>query len=96
MATLASLPVLVLAVAGDTDGVMVSPSTPVPNQYVPQLIPVPLIMATVGLRTWRLRAGGNVTYAAVDLPNLGDRILTNHLAPSSPTRQRRSPGSPTA
>ncbi|MFF6913744.1 lipase family protein [Streptomyces sp. NPDC012466] len=27
------------------------------------------------------RKGGNVTYAAVDLPNLGDRILTNHLAP---------------
>ncbi|MFJ7341173.1 lipase family protein [Streptomyces sp. NPDC101110] len=27
------------------------------------------------------RKGGNVTYAAVDLPDLGDRILTNHLAP---------------
>ncbi|GAA2318437.1 alpha/beta fold hydrolase [Streptomyces hawaiiensis] len=27
------------------------------------------------------RKGGNVTYAAVNLPNLGDRILTNHLAP---------------
>ncbi|MGA5139983.1 lipase family protein [Streptomyces azureus] len=27
------------------------------------------------------RKGGNVTYEAVDLPNLGDRILTNHLAP---------------
>ncbi|MFD9431911.1 lipase family protein [Streptomyces sp. NPDC060002] len=27
------------------------------------------------------RKGGNVTYAAVDLPNLGDKILTNHLAP---------------
>ncbi|MBB5812578.1 hypothetical protein HNR72_003606 [Streptomyces collinus] len=27
------------------------------------------------------RKGGNVTYAAVDLPNLGDRILTNHLTP---------------
>ncbi|MCX4763843.1 histidine kinase [Streptomyces sp. NBC_01275] len=56
VATLASLPVLVLTVAGDTDGVMVSPSTPVPNQYVPLLILVPLLMATVGLRTWRLRA----------------------------------------
>ncbi|MEV6480807.1 histidine kinase [Streptomyces sp. NPDC051576] len=56
VATLASLPVLVLAVAGDTDGVMVSPSTPVPNQYVPLLVLVPLLMATVGLRTWMLRA----------------------------------------
>ncbi|MEU5396915.1 lipase family protein [Streptomyces tibetensis] len=27
------------------------------------------------------RKGGSVTYAAVDLPNLGDRLLTNHLAP---------------
>ena len=27
------------------------------------------------------RKGGNVTYAAVDLPNLGDRLLTNHLTP---------------
>ncbi|MFJ3620437.1 lipase family protein [Streptomyces iakyrus] len=27
------------------------------------------------------RKGGNVTYTAVDLPNLGDRLLTNHLAP---------------
>jgi dienelactone hydrolase len=27
------------------------------------------------------RKGGNVTYAAVDLPNLGDRLLTNHLIP---------------
>ncbi|MFB6849385.1 lipase family protein [Streptomyces sp. NPDC056373] len=27
------------------------------------------------------RKGGDVTYRAVDLPNLGDRILTNHLAP---------------
>ncbi|MEU4466920.1 lipase family protein [Streptomyces sp. NPDC024017] len=27
------------------------------------------------------RKGGSVTYEAVDLPNLGDRILTNHLAP---------------
>jgi hypothetical protein len=27
------------------------------------------------------RKGGDVTYEAVDLPNLGDRILTNHLAP---------------
>jgi hypothetical protein len=27
------------------------------------------------------RKGGNITYAAVDLPNLGDRLLTNHLAP---------------
>ncbi|WP_425582757.1 lipase family protein [Streptomyces thermolineatus] len=27
------------------------------------------------------RKGGNVTYEAVDLPNLGDKILTNHLAP---------------
>ncbi|MFF5372048.1 lipase family protein [Streptomyces sp. NPDC013187] len=27
------------------------------------------------------RKGGNVTYAAVNLPDLGDRILTNHLAP---------------
>jgi dienelactone hydrolase len=27
------------------------------------------------------RKGGKVTYEAVDLPNLGDRILTNHLAP---------------
>ncbi|MFJ4539099.1 lipase family protein [Streptomyces tibetensis] len=25
--------------------------------------------------------GGNVTYAAVSLPDLGDRLLTNHLAP---------------
>lgn len=25
--------------------------------------------------------GGNVTYAAVKLPNLGDKVLTNHLAP---------------
>jgi hypothetical protein len=27
------------------------------------------------------RKGGNVTYEAVNLPNLGNRILTNHLAP---------------
>lgn len=27
------------------------------------------------------RKGGNVTYQAVGLPNLGDKILTNHLAP---------------
>lgn len=27
------------------------------------------------------RKGGNVTYEAVDLPNLGDRLLTNHVAP---------------
>ncbi|MFF5983009.1 lipase family protein [Streptomyces olindensis] len=27
------------------------------------------------------RQGGNVTYQAVDLPDLGDRLLTNHLAP---------------
>ncbi|QGZ51459.1 triacylglycerol lipase [Streptomyces sp. QHH-9511] len=27
------------------------------------------------------RNGGNVTYEAINLPNLGDRILTNHLAP---------------
>jgi pimeloyl-ACP methyl ester carboxylesterase len=27
------------------------------------------------------RKGGSVTYEAVDLPDLGDRILTNHLAP---------------
>lgn len=27
------------------------------------------------------RKGGNVSYKAVDLPNLGDKILTNHLAP---------------
>lgn len=27
------------------------------------------------------RKGGDVTYKTVDLPNLGDRILTNHLAP---------------
>ncbi|MEU7718142.1 lipase family protein [Streptomyces tibetensis] len=27
------------------------------------------------------RKGGDVTYTAVDLPNLGDKILTNHLAP---------------
>lgn len=27
------------------------------------------------------RKGGSVTYAAVNLPNLGDRLLTNHLAP---------------
>ncbi|MEU6078637.1 lipase family protein [Micromonospora sp. NPDC047074] len=27
------------------------------------------------------RKGGNVTYEAVSLPNLGDKILTNHLVP---------------
>ncbi|WP_053753156.1 lipase family protein [Streptomyces sp. MMG1533] len=27
------------------------------------------------------RKGANITYDAIDLPNLGDRILTNHLAP---------------
>ncbi|MFJ8467754.1 lipase family protein [Streptomyces swartbergensis] len=27
------------------------------------------------------RKNGNVTYTAVNLPNLGDKILTNHLAP---------------
>ncbi|MEU0383597.1 lipase family protein [Streptomyces chartreusis] len=27
------------------------------------------------------RKGGNVTYQAVDLPDLGDKLLTNHLAP---------------
>ena len=27
------------------------------------------------------RKDGNVTYQAVNLPNLGDKILTNHLAP---------------
>lgn len=64
-ATLASLPVLVLAVAGDSDGVMVSPSTPVPNQYVPLLVLVPLLMATVGLRTWMLRADESRTRMSV-------------------------------
>jgi signal transduction histidine kinase len=54
--TLLSLPVLVLTVGGDTEGVRVSPTTPVPNQYVPLLILVPLLMATVGLRAWMLRA----------------------------------------
>ena len=54
--TLVSLPVPVLAVAGGTETPVVSPATPVPNQYVPLLILVPLLMATVGLRTWRLRA----------------------------------------
>ncbi|WP_037680008.1 lipase family protein [Streptomyces griseus] len=27
------------------------------------------------------RKGGDITYEAVDLPNLGDRLLTNHMAP---------------
>ncbi|WP_151770923.1 sensor histidine kinase [Streptomyces abyssomicinicus] len=54
--TLVSLPVLVLAVAGGAEGVRVSPTTPVPDQYVPLLILVPLVMATVGLRGWMLRA----------------------------------------
>ena len=27
------------------------------------------------------RKGGNVTYQAISLPNLGDKILTNHLVP---------------
>jgi hypothetical protein len=27
------------------------------------------------------RKGGDVTYEAIDLPNLGDKILTNHLVP---------------
>ncbi|MEU1039137.1 lipase family protein [Streptomyces sp. NPDC005551] len=27
------------------------------------------------------RKGGNVTYDAVDLPNLGDKLITNHLVP---------------
>lgn len=27
------------------------------------------------------RKGGDVTYEAIDLPNLGDRLLTNHLLP---------------
>lgn len=38
------------------------------------------------------RKGGDVTYDALVLPNLGDKILTNHLAPSSPTRARPCPG----
>ncbi|WP_435839966.1 sensor histidine kinase [Streptomyces chilikensis] len=54
--TLVSLPVLVLAVAGGAEGVRVSPTTPVPDQYVPLLVLVPLVMATVGLRGWMLRA----------------------------------------
>ncbi|MFE5207216.1 sensor histidine kinase [Streptomyces sp. NPDC056600] len=54
--TLVSLPVLVLTVAGDSEGVRVSPTTPVPNQYVPLLILVPLLVATVGLRAWMFRA----------------------------------------
>jgi signal transduction histidine kinase len=61
--TLVSLPVLVFSVAGGsksvvggTDGVRVSPTTPVPDQYVPLLILVPLLMATVGLRAWMFRA----------------------------------------
>ncbi|MET8982734.1 histidine kinase [Streptomyces sp. NPDC004539] len=64
-ATLVGLLVLVLAVAGDTDGVMVSPSTPVPNQYVPLLILVPLLVATLGLRTWRLRTDESRARTAV-------------------------------
>ncbi|MEU3553290.1 sensor histidine kinase [Streptomyces fragilis] len=54
--TLVSLPVLVFTVAGDSEGVRVSPTTPVPNQYVPLLILVPLLVATVGLRAWMFRA----------------------------------------
>nr|WP_308799652.1 histidine kinase [Streptomyces sp. UH6] len=54
--TLVSLPVLVFAVAGGAEGVRVSPTTPVPDQYVPLLVLVPLVMATVGLRGWMLRA----------------------------------------
>ncbi|MFF0483623.1 sensor histidine kinase [Streptomyces sp. NPDC004435] len=51
VATLAALPVSVLLVG--TSGNAVTPI--VPNEYIALLIVVPLAMAAVGVRTWRLR-----------------------------------------
>ncbi|MFJ8790577.1 sensor histidine kinase [Streptomyces sp. NPDC102462] len=66
VATLASLPVAVLLVStvGDagsgtppTQYVSVAPAVPiVPTQYAPLLILVPMMMAALGLRAWKLRA----------------------------------------
>lgn len=38
------------------------------------------------------RKGADITYDAIVLPNLGDGLLLNHVAPSSPTRAMPSPG----
>ncbi|MFC8823868.1 sensor histidine kinase [Streptomyces sp. NPDC057137] len=50
--TLASLPLAVLLVSRVRDGM----APTVPDQYVPLLISVPLVVAAIGLRTWKLRA----------------------------------------
>ncbi|MDX2296888.1 MULTISPECIES: sensor histidine kinase [Streptomyces] len=52
VATLAALPVSVVLVG--TSGNSVAPI--VPNEYIALLILVPMAMAAVGLRTWRLRS----------------------------------------
>lgn len=51
MATLAALPVSVVLVG--TSGNSVTPI--LPNEYVVLLILVPMAVAAVGLRTWKLR-----------------------------------------
>ncbi|MFE5791104.1 sensor histidine kinase [Streptomyces sp. NPDC056503] len=51
VATLAALPLAVLLVG--TSGNSVTPI--VPNEYIALLILIPMVMAAVGLRTWKLR-----------------------------------------
>ncbi|WP_405792051.1 sensor histidine kinase [Streptomyces sp. NBC_01506] len=50
--TLASLPVAVFLVSRVPDGV----APTVPDQYVPLLISAPIVVAAIGLRTWKVRA----------------------------------------
>ncbi|MFD3656822.1 sensor histidine kinase [Streptomyces sp. NPDC058620] len=57
VATLAALPMVVLLVG--TSGNSVKPI--VPNQYVAPLILVPMAVAAIGLRTWKLRTGESRT-----------------------------------
>ena len=63
VATLAALPVSVLLVG--TSGNSVTPI--VPNEYIALLILVPMAVAAVGLRTWKLRTGeGRIRLSALE------------------------------
>ncbi|WP_405607711.1 sensor histidine kinase [Streptomyces sp. NBC_01508] len=61
--TLVSLPAAVLLVSRVRDGV----APTVPDQYVPLLISAPIVVAAIGLRTWKLRADeGRVRLSALE------------------------------
>ncbi|MEJ2856801.1 MULTISPECIES: sensor histidine kinase [unclassified Saccharothrix] len=61
VATLASLPLAVLALWLPEHPVLPT----VPNEYVPLLVVVPLVLAANGLRTWKLRADERRTRLSV-------------------------------